>query len=102
MQWGWVRSVVGCGDADKHISWIDFSVFDKDVEVAILCKNACVDKLILSGISSATAVLLYQIGIGKGTLWIFVEGLHVRMRGCAVEVVVVLLYVLAMIALRTS
>src|SRR5436853_2460584 len=100
MQRGRVWPTIDCGDANKSISWIDFGVFDKDIEVAILCKDARVDELVLRRITPTTTILLYQISIRKGTLWIFVKGLHVRVCRCTVKVVVVLLYVLAMIALR--
>src|SRR5215471_8379133 len=97
-----VWATVYRGDANEDIFWIGLGILDRDVEVAILRKNTCVDQFIFRFASPTTTILGHQIGIREGALWIFVQGLHVRMSRGTVKKVVVFLHILTMVAFRAS
>src|SRR6266487_220171 len=50
-------TAIGSSDADEDILRIDFGILDRDIEVAVLCKGACVDQFIFRFASSATSIL---------------------------------------------
>lgn len=55
---------------------------DKDIPVAILFKDTCVEDLVFLVFLAALRVLLEQVFVGKWLLRILVEELHVRMLWC--------------------
>src|ERR1700684_2688428 len=73
-----------------------FRVLDKNIEVAIVIKDAGIEQLKLSAPAAPTA-LFDQLFIGIFPLRIFVEHPHIAVRGSAVEMEPILLYVLAVI-----
>ena len=74
-------------------------VFGKDIEIAVVVKDASVDQFELGRSQTAPPIFLDQTRIGKFRLRIFVERLHIGMRRRRIEVIVKLLYILAVIAL---
>ncbi len=88
------------GDADLHQQVVrrGLSVFDEDVEVAAAVEHAGVQQFVLGLMPAARAVGAHDVVVGIGRLRVLVQVLHVRVRGRAVEVEVVLLDVLAVVA----
>src|ERR1700689_2069355 len=84
-------------DFDQQIVGRRLRVFNKNVEVPIVVENARVQQLVFLFVARALAVGLDDVVVRRGALRILVEVLHVGVRGSAVAVEVVLLYVLAMI-----
>ena len=91
-------AVVNC-DSDQNVFCVSLGVLDEYIEIAVVIENARVEEFVLKFFSRAAAVFLYQVTIGKFPLGILVEVLHVGMCGCAVEIEVVFLDVLAVVAL---
>jgi hypothetical protein len=89
-------------DFDQHVLGIPFGIFDKNIEIAVVVKNAGIQKFVFQFVPTAVAIGDDQILIGISRLWIFVEVFHVGMGGRTVEVKVILLHVLAMIALAVG
>lgn len=96
---GFVGAPVVRGDLDQHVLGAVFGVFDEDVEVAVLVEDAGVEQLVLEFAAAAGPVGVDEVGVGELALRVLVQVLHVRVGGCAVEVEVVLLDVLAVVAL---
>src|SRR5208282_657012 len=78
---------------------ISLCVFNLDVEIAVVGKDAGVDQLKLRLLSPAAPVLLDQPTIREGGLRILIEHPHVRVGRRAIEVIVKLFDVFAVIAL---
>src|SRR5580704_16175739 len=97
MQCSWLGPAVENSDSNQDVLWCFLGVFDKHVEIAIIIENARVDQLIFEVVASAPAIGTHQEVVGIRLLWIFVEVLHVRVRGRAVQVEVIFLDVLAVI-----
>src|SRR5882762_7979881 len=81
-------------DPDRDVFGVGLGVFDEDVPVAIVIKNAGVEEFVL-GARAVAPVLFDQIGIRVLALRIFVKHAHVAVRRSAVEVEPVFLNVLA-------
>src|SRR5207244_1238053 len=71
----------------------------EDIKIAVVIEDARVDQLVLRGMLVAAAVLLDQPRVGKFSLRVLVQVLHVGMRGRRVEIEVVFFDVLAVIPL---
>ena len=67
MDLGGLRAAIMDSDSDQRVFRVSLGIFDKDVEVAILIENACVEKFVLHLFARAPPVGLYQIAIGKLT-----------------------------------
>src|SRR5438876_11193310 len=93
------RPAVRNRQANEHVVLVGLGVFRKDIEVAVVIKGSAVDEFKLSCAQTASPIFLDQTRIRKFRLRIFVERLHVGMRWRRVEVVIELLYILAVIAL---
>ena len=89
-------------DRDQHVVGRRFRVLDEHVEVTILGENARVGQLKLGLLSRTPPVLLEQRLVGKPSLGILVQRLHIRMGGRRIEMVVALLNVLAVVALEVG
>src|SRR5580658_601895 len=85
-------------DLDEDVFDIGFRVFDENVEISVFVEYSGVEQLVFWIVSAAAAIFFQQLGIRKCSLRIFVQILHVGMRGSAVEVEVTFFYVLAVIA----
>src|SRR5207237_9680138 len=88
--------------ANQNVVLGSLSVFGEDIEVAIFIENAGIDQLELRRTQSSSAILVDQPAVRIFGLRVFVERLHVRMRGRRVEVVIEFLPVLAVVAFRSS
>ena len=86
-----IRTRMSSGDA--------LGIFHRHIEVAVVSEHAGVHQLEFRAVLVAPAVLFHQLRVGKCGLRVLVQVLHVGVRGRAVQVVVALLDVLAMIAL---
>src|SRR5271163_1580354 len=84
-------------DFNQQIVGRRLRVFNKNIEIAIVVENAGVQQLVFLFIARALAIGLDEVVVRIGALRVLVEILHVGVCGSAVEVEVVLLYVLAMI-----
>ena len=73
-------------------------VFDLDVEITLLVEDPGIDQLELGILRRAAPVFLDQGVVGERALRIFIKHPHVGMRGRAVEIVIELLDVFAVIA----
>src|SRR5438067_1639449 len=91
------RPAVRNRQANENVVLIGLSVFRKDIEVAVVIKDSTVDEFKLCCPQTAPPIFLDQTRIRKFRLRVFIERLHVGMRRRRVEVVVELLYVLAVI-----
>jgi hypothetical protein len=89
-------------DANEDVLRPRLRVFDEHVEVAVVRKDPGVEELVLGVESTASLVGFHQITVRVRTLRILVQILHVRVRGRAVEVEVVLLDVLSVISLAVG
>ena len=76
-----------------------FRVFDFNVEVGVVVKNAGVEQFVFGVVARSAPVFFDELRVGKRAMRILVEHLHVRVRRQVVEVEVVLLNVLAVVAL---
>ena len=68
---------VGAHLEPQDVEGIDFSIFHRNVEVAIFRKHACVNEFIFWLLFPAIAICFEQIFIGVGAMWIFIQGFHV-------------------------
>ena len=74
-------------------------IFDEDVEIAIIPKDAGVEQFIFHVCTTAALAGLDQIGVRVGRLRILVQVLHIRMGWRAVEVEIIFFNVFAVITL---
>jgi hypothetical protein len=84
--------------AHENVIRTDLCVFKKDVEVAIILEDACIDKLILEVFPGTSAICLNKIHIRVLTLGILIEVFHVAVCGRRVEIEVILLNVFAVVS----
>src|SRR5215470_13227077 len=94
------RAAISNRQANKNVVFRSFRVFGKNVEIPIVVKNAGVDQLELWCAQAVSTIFLNQPCVWIFAQRIFVEGFHVRMRRRRVDVVIKLLYILAVVALR--
>src|SRR5262249_38314878 len=98
MKFGSFRSPIVNGDLDQNILRRLLCIFDEDIEVPILIKNAGVDQFIFKLLAISSGVGLNQFVVRIGGLWVLVQVLHVGVGRGAVQVEVVLLDVLAVVS----
>ena len=92
------RTAVRGRDLDENVFDIAFRVLDEHVEIAVLSEDSGIQQFVLRIVLAAAAILFDKLRVGECRLRILVQILHVGMRGRAVEVEVIFLYVLAVIA----
>ena len=92
------RAAICRSDANADILGRDLGIFDEEVEVTIIVEYARVHQLEFGIRSGPSTVLPHQPRVRKLCLRVFVEELHVRVRGSAVQEKIIFLHVLAMIA----
>src|SRR5437016_13543960 len=92
---GGLGSTIGDRDLDKDVFEVSLGIFHKHIEVAVVVEHSGIEQLKLSLVLATTAVLVHQLAIGKLGLRILVKMFHVRVRGGAVEIEVILLYIFA-------
>ena len=96
---GRFRPAVVHRDADEDILGTGLRVFHEHVEIAAVVEDAGVEQLVFELVPRSVPVRVDEVAIGKLALRVLVQILHVRVRGCAVDVEVVLLHVFAVVAL---
>ncbi len=96
-----VGAAVVRGDLDQQVVGTGLGVLDEHVEVAVLVEDAGVEEFVrsLEVTAPARPVGGLEVLVRELRLGVFVQVLHVRVGGCAVEVEVVLLDVLAVVSL---
>ena len=92
------RTAISDGDAHQDVVGGRLRILDEDIEVAAFVENAGVDQLVFRVLVAALVVLRDEMIVGVCRLRILVEHPHEGMGRCAVEVVIQLLHVLAVIA----
>ena len=92
-------SAVGGGDEHHDAVQVRFGEFDLDIEVAVVVEDARVEQLVFAIVQAAAGVFLDKLRVGEGGLRVFIEHAHVGMAGHAIEIVVELLDVFAVVAL---
>jgi hypothetical protein len=97
-----LRPAVDGGDARQDVVRPGLGVLDEHVEVAVLGEDAGIHQLVFHVQLAALPVDPHQLLVGEGPLRILVEHAHVGVGGRAVQVVVVLLDVFAVVALRSG
>ena len=89
-------------DANENVVRRALRVFGNDVEVTIVVEDVRVDQFVLRIDSGSDSILRYEIPVRKLELRVLVQRFHVRVRRRAVEIVVALLHVLAVVALASG
>src|SRR4030095_16210996 len=84
--------------AHQNVIRTFLGVFKKDVKVAVVFEDACIDKLVLEVIARTSAICLDKIYVRVLTLRILIEVFHVAVCGSRVEVEVILLNVFAVVS----
>src|SRR5258705_3757515 len=102
MKAGRIGPSVANRDAHQNVIRSFLSVFEKDVEVAVVIEDTCIDKLVLEVMARTFAICLDKIYVRVRTLRILIEVFHVAVCGCRVEVEVILLNVFAVVSLTVS
>src|SRR5262249_26024722 len=83
--------------SNEDVLVVGFGVLNENVKVTVFPEHARVEKFEFRLRPATSPVFVYQPAVGKFSLRILVQILHVAVRRCRVEVKVVFLYVLAMI-----
>src|SRR5678815_2483541 len=84
-----IGPAVADGYAHQNVIWTFFSVFDKDIEVAVVIEYTRIDKLVFEVIARTFAICLNKIYIRVLTLGVLIEVFHVPVCGCRVEIEVI-------------
>ena len=84
-------------DPDQHVFRTVLGVFHEHIEVAVVVEYAGIEQFVFKFLPRPF-ILFHQVAVGELPLRILVQVLHVGVRGRAVDVEVVLLYVLAVVA----
>jgi hypothetical protein len=63
VQQGSIGTAIDRVDADQDIVGTGFRVFDKNIEVTVIVKDACVDQLKFRVMLAATAIFLDQLAV---------------------------------------
>ena len=90
------------GNADQYVVRALLRVFDENVEVTVILKDAGVEQFVFELLARALRVLLEQLCVRKFVLRVLVQILHVRVRWRAIDVEVVLLHIFAVVALAVG
>ncbi len=85
--------------AHHEVFLIGLGVFDVDVEVLVVVEDSCVGNLVFQFGFATPGVFLPDFLVREQILRVLVQHLHVRVRGRAVEVVVQILDIFAVVGL---
>ncbi len=99
---GGLRSAIGQCDSGQYVVRVRLGVFNHDIKVAVVVKNAGVQQLILEIKKSPTPALRHKISVWVLRLGVLIKHLHVAVGGGAVEIEVVFLDVFAVISLGSG
>src|SRR6266496_4975930 len=98
MNRGGLRPSIANSDLDQEILRSVLGVLHEYVKVAITLEDAGVEQLILHVAPVAALIGVDQVAVGKGSLRIFVQVLHVGVSGGAIQIEVIFLDVFPVIA----
>src|SRR5882762_9421300 len=93
-----LRTAIPGRDLDQNVFRRRLGIFHKHVEIAVIIEHARVQQLVFRVASFSLPIFLDELRVRVGRLGIFIQVLHVGMRGRRIEVEVVLLYIFAMVA----
>jgi len=102
MNFGRFRATIGNRDSDHDLFRGFLGILYIHIKVTVIIENTRVDQLVLELIVGATPIGCYQISVRIFSLRIFIEPLHVGMRGSRIEIKVVLLDILAVVSLAVG
>ena len=102
METSGLGAAIGHGDANQNIIRRSLGIFGKDIKVPAILENAGIGQFEFRLLAAAPPIFFHQLHVGKFRLRIFVERLEVGMRRRRIQVEITLLYILAVIALRTG
>src|SRR5258708_19866315 len=83
---GWVRSAISHAELDQDVLGRLLGVLNKNVKVAIVIEDTCIEQFIFHVATVTMPIVLDQIPVWISGLRVLVQVLHIGMRGCAVEV----------------
>ena len=95
-----IGSAVASFYTNADIFSVSLGVFHEHIEVAVILEDARVEQFKFRPTAFAPAILVDELSIGKLLLRVLVQHLHVAVRGCVVEIKVILFYVLTAVAFR--
>ena len=98
MQLGGFRAAIVRCDSDQDVFGGSLRIFDKHIEIAVIFKHAGIEQFEFPRFPAPGAILPHQPFIRISSVRIFIQVLHVGMRWRAVEIVVALLHILAVVA----
>src|SRR6267143_2057900 len=93
-----LRTAIPGRDLDQDVFRRRLGIFHEHVEIAVIIEHARVEQLVFWVASFSLSIFLDELRVRVGRLGIFIQELHVRMRGRRIEVEVVLFYIFAMVA----
>ncbi len=93
-----LRATIGDRQPNQHIIGRRFGILGHHVEVSRIVKGRCVGQFVFGFGAIATATDVDQLLVGIATLRVLVQRLHVAVRRRAIEIVVALFDVFAVIA----
>ena len=98
------RATIYDRNAAQDILRAGFGVLDGDVKIAALfkCLAQGIDQFVLGRCASSLSIFLHQLCVGELDLRIFVEHFHVRVGRSAVQIVVILFHIFAVVALQSG
>ena len=99
---GRFRPAIVHGNADEDVFRALLRVLHEHVKIPVVVEDAGIEQLVLKLFPRASPVRFDQVPVRILPLRVLVEILHVRVRGRAVEVEVVLLDILAMVPLAVG
>ena len=102
MQFRGLRSTIVRCDADQDVFSGSLRIFDKHIEIPVLFEHAGIEQFEFPRFPAPGAILPHQPFIWISGVRIFIQILHVGVRWRAVEIVVALLHILAVVAFIAS
>ena len=88
MQRRGIRPAIMRGDPQQNIIRPRFGIFDLDIEIAVIGKDAGIDQFIFRLVQPAPGIGTFEFDIGKRRLRVFIDHLHIGMAGHAIDVIV--------------
>src|ERR1700736_6032672 len=102
MERGRLWAAIDHDDFNENVFDVGFGILDEHIEIAILREHAGVHQFEFGPSAVPMAIFGDQGIVGKFRLRIFVQHLHIAVRGSRVEVEIIFLHILAMISLMSS
>ena len=93
-----LRPAIPCRDLDQNVFRSRFGVFDEHVKITIVIEYPRVHQLEFRIAFSAPPVFIDELLVREDCLRIFIQKLHVGMRGGGIEIEIILFYIFTVIA----